>query len=120
MEAYKTAGSTSRKIVNFYGDEDIQWEIAEQANLGIEAKFFKGLLEVQADLYQEIRHNILSNRYVIPANVGIEVAPLDNIGKTQSRGIDLSAKIQHQFNNDLWVIFNATATYNKVIYKEIE
>ena len=28
VEAYKTAGSTSRKIVNFYGDEDIQWEIA--------------------------------------------------------------------------------------------
>jgi outer membrane receptor protein involved in Fe transport len=48
------------------------------------------------------------------------VAPLDNIGKTQSRGIDLSLKYQHQFNRDLWVILNATATYNKVVYKEIE
>lgn len=120
VEAYKTAGSPSRMIVNFYGDEDIQWEIAEQSNLGIETKFFKGLLEVQADVYQEIRHNILSNRYVIPANVGIEVAPLDNIGKTRSRGFDLSAKIQHQFNNHIWMILNATATYNKVVYKEIE
>lgn len=120
VEAYRSAGSSSRKIVNFYGDEDIQWEIAEQANLGIEAKFFKGLLEVQADIYQEIRHNILSNRYVIPANVGIEVPPLDNIGKTRSRGIDLSAKVQHQFSNDFWMILNATATYNKVVYKEIE
>ncbi len=120
VEAYKTAGSTSRRIINFYGDEDIQWEIAEQANIGIEAKFFKGLLEVQADLYQEFRHNILSRRYVIPANVGIEVAPLDNIGKTRSRGFDLSAKIQHQFNNDFWMILNGTLTYNKVIYEEIE
>ena len=34
--------------------------------------------------------------------------------------MDLSMKIQHQFNRDLWVIFNATATYNKVIYEEIE
>jgi len=120
VEAYKTSGSSSRRIVNFYGDEDIQWEIAEQANLGIETKFFRGLLELQADFYQEFRHNILSNRYVIPANVGIEVAPLDNIGKTRSRGMDLSLKIQHQFNRDLWLIFNATATYNKVVYEEIE
>lgn len=120
VEAYKSAGSSSRRIIKFYGDDDIRWEIAEQSNLGIETKFFRGLLELQADFYQEFRHNILSNRYVIPANVGIEVAPLDNIGKTRSRGMDLSMKIQHQFNRDLWVIFNATATYNKVIYEEIE
>lgn len=120
VEAYRPSGSASRKIINFYGDEDIQWEIAEQANLGIETKLFKGLLEIQADIYQEFRHNILSKRYVIPANVGIEVAPLDNIGKTRSRGIDLSAKIQHQFNNDFWMILNGTLTYNKVKYEEIE
>lgn len=120
VEAYKTSGSSSRMIVNFYGDKDIQWEIAEQANFGIEMKLFKGLVEIQTDIYQEIRHNILSNRYVIPANVGIEVAPLDNIGKTRSRGLDLSAKIQHQFTNDFWVIFNSTVTFNKVIYKKIE
>lgn len=120
VEAYKTSGSNSRRIVNFYGDEDIQWEIAEQWNLGIETKLFKGLVEMQADIYQEFRHNILSRRYIIPANVGIEVAPLDNIGKTQSRGIDLSAKFQKQFTKDSYIILNATATYNKVIYKEIE
>ena len=119
MEAYRTGGF-NRRIINFYGDEDIQWEIAEQANLGVETKLFKGLLEIQADIYQEFRHNILSKRYVIPANVGIEVAPLDNIGKTRSRGIDLSAKIQHQFSNDFWVILNGTLTYNKVKYEEIE
>ena len=109
-----------RNIVNFYGDDDIQWEIAEQMNLGVETKFWGGLLEVQADLYQEIRHNILSNRYIIPASVGIEVAPLDNIGNTFSRGVDLSAKIQHRFNQDAWVILNGTLTYSKVTYKEIE
>lgn len=119
VEAYKS-GTNSRRIVNFYGDEDIQWEITEQMNLGIEAKLFGGLVELQGDIYQEFRHNILSKRYVIPANVGIEVAPLDNIGKTQSRGVDLSVKVQHQFSRDLWMIINATATYNKVIYKEIE
>lgn len=79
----------SRNQVKFYGNPDIKWEIAEQNNLGIEAKFLGGLLETQVDVYREIRHNILSQRYVIPANVGIELAPLDNIGETDSRGVDL-------------------------------
>lgn len=120
VEAYKASTSASRRIVNFYGDDDIQWEIAEQVNLGIEAKFFKGLFEFQGDIYQEIRHNILSSRFIIPANVGIEVAPLDNIGKTRSRGVDLSLKFQKQFGNDAYIILNGTATYNKVVYLEIE
>ena len=110
----------SRNQVKFYGNPDIKWEIAEQNNLGIEAKFLGGLLETQVDVYREIRHNILSQRYVIPANVGIELAPLDNIGETDSRGVDLSAKIQHMFANDFWFILNGTLTYNRVKYKYIE
>ena len=81
-----------------YPNENIQWEIAETTNLGIEAKLFKGIFEMTADIYESIRHNIISERYVIPASMGIEVAPLDNIGKTRSRGIDLAGKIQHAFS----------------------
>lgn len=110
----------ARNQVNFYGDEDIKWEVAEQTNIGAEIKLFKGLLEFQADAYREIRHNILSTRYVIPSNVGIEVAPLDNIGETDSRGIDLSGKLQWLINNDFFIILNGTLTYNRVKYKYIE
>lgn len=110
----------SRFQIASYANEDIQWEIAEQINFGLETKFFKGIVEVTLDAYQEIRHNILANRTTIPASMGIELAPLDNIGKARSRGIDLAAKIQHFFNNDLWIILNGTLTYNKSIYKEIE
>lgn len=109
-----------RNYVKFYGDSGIQWEVAEQSNLGIEAKLFGGIFEFQADIYREIRHNILSQRYVIPQNVGIEVAPLDNIGEVDSRGVDLSGKIQHMFSNDFWFILNGTLTYNKAKYKYIE
>jgi len=119
VEAY-SQGSMSRNIVNFYGDPDIQWEIAEQTNLGIETKLFGGIIELQADLYRELRHNILANRYVIPVTMGIEKAPLDNIGETDSRGVDLSGKVQYQWNNDAYVIFNATLTYNRVKYRAIE
>lgn len=110
----------SRKKVIAYANPGIQWEIAEQSNIGIEAKMFKGLLEVQADIYREIRHNIISTRTTIPASMGIEVDPLANIGKTLSRGVDLSLKLQKAFSPDTWMILNGTLTYNKVTYKEIE
>ncbi len=110
----------SRNQIASYANEDILWEIAEQSNLGIEAKLFKGLVELQADIYQEVRHNIISSRTTIPASAGIEVDPLANIGKTLSKGVDLSLKIQKSFNKDTWMILNGTLTYNKVTYKEIE
>ena len=115
-----SSDNLSRYQIKNYGDPGIQWEISEQINLGLETRFFKDILEVNADIYQEIRHNIISNRMVIPANMGIEFAPLDNIGKVRSRGIDLSTKVQHAFTPDFWIILNGTLTYSKAVYKELE
>ena len=42
------------------------------------------------------------------------------MGKVRSRGVDLSAKVQHAFSKDFWVIFNGTFTYSKAVYKELE
>lgn len=58
----------------------MKWEVSEQLNLGLETRFFKDILEVNLDLYQEIRHNIIEQRVTIPAQVGVEVNPLDNLG----------------------------------------
>ena len=115
-----TSQKFARKAVLTYPNDNIQWEVAETTNIGIETKFFKDLIELQADIYQEIRHDIISQRVIIPASMGIEVPQLDNIGSTRSRGIDLSGKIQYSFNKDFWFILNGTLTYNKVEYKEIE
>ena len=109
-----------RKQIKNYGDPDVKWEVSEQINLGLETRFFKDILEVNVDLYQEIRHNIIENRTVIPASMGIELPPLDNMGKVRARGMDLSAKVQHAFTPDFWIILNGTFTYSKAIYKELE
>ena len=109
-----------RKAVIAYPNESIQWEVAETTNFGIELGFFDGLFEIQADIYEQIRHNIISSRMVLPAHMGIEMPPLDNIGSTCSRGVDLAAKVQKAFTNDIYMILNGTFTYNKTVYKEIE
>ena len=110
----------SRYIVKSYPNSNIKWEVAEQSNLGIELKMFRDLFEANIDLYQEIRHNILDYRNVIPVTMGLEAPQLGNVGKARSRGIDLSAKIQHMINNDFWFILNGTFTYSKAKYLEIE
>ena len=96
-----------------YANPHIGWETAETINLGLESKMFKGLLEFNIDAYQQIRHNILANRITVPAHVGIGTPQLDNVGKSLSRGIDISLKIQKQLSNDFWFILNGTVTYNE-------
>lgn len=112
--------TTNGYEIQSYGNENIQWEIAEQVNFGLETKLFNGLIDIQLDAYQEIRHNILDYRLVIPANMGLKYYQLDNIGKARSRGIDFSGKIQHAFTPDFWVILNTTFTYNKSTFLELE
>ena len=115
-------GETSGKfyVINNYGNQDIKWEVAEQSNLGLETKLFDGIVEFTLDAYQEIRHNILSFRTVVPEAIGFDALQQDNIGKVRSRGIDFSGKIQHAFSSDFWVILNGTFTYNKATCMEIE
>jgi TonB-linked SusC/RagA family outer membrane protein len=103
-----------------YGNPDTTWEIAETANFGTEIKLFNNLIDINFDLYQEIRHNIYSYRTTLPASMGLYSAPLDNIGKVRARGIDFSGKIQKAFSSDFWFILNGTFTYNKAKYLEIE
>ena len=108
-----------RYIVSAYPNKDIEWEIAEQINFGMEAKMFSGILEFTLDAFQEIRHNVIGNKNTLPSSAGVEVAPLANIGKSRMRGIDFSGKVQHAFSQDCWMILNGTLTYSKSIYKEI-
>lgn len=115
-----STSSFSRKRIVNYGDPDVKWEVSEQVNLGVETRLFKDVLELTADFYQEIRHNIIESRVTIPAQIGVEVNPLDNLGKVRARGMDLSAKVQHAFSPDFWIILNGTMTYSKAVYKEIE
>ena len=85
-------GGIKKFMINGYRNDDVTWEIAEQMNFGLEAKFFNGLFETTVDVYQQVRHNVLANRTVIPEAMGLGLQPLDNIGKVKSHGVDFSGK----------------------------
>ncbi len=120
LDPTPSGNSLTRPYVASYPNEKLTWEIAEQSNIGIETKFFGGIVELNADIYQEVRHNILDYRYTMPSTTGLEKPQIGNVGKARSRGIDLSGKVQHAFTPDLWMILNGTFTYSKATYREIE
>lgn len=105
LDPTPSGNSLTRPFVASYPNEKLTWEIAEQSNIGIETKFFGGIVELNADIYQEVRHNILDYRYTMPSTTGLEKPQIGNVGKARSRGIDLSGKVQHAFTPDFWMIF---------------
>ena len=120
LDPTPSGNSLTRPFVASYPNEKLTWEIAEQSNIGIETKFFGGIVELNADIYQEVRHNILDYRYTMPSTTGLEKPQIGNVGKARSRGIDLSGKVQHAFTPDFWMILNGTFTYSKATYRKIE
>ncbi|MCL3779265.1 SusC/RagA family TonB-linked outer membrane protein [Prolixibacteraceae bacterium JC049] len=110
---YRRGVSISR-----YENADITWEIAKKANFGIELGLFEGL-ELQVDLFQEDRSNILMDR-IIPADAGLQAKVRANVGKAQSKGVDLSLDYQHFFANDFWLTCRGNFTYATGKFKYVE
>lgn len=111
---------TIYKTVYTEGNPETTWEVSEQANFGTEIKLFNKLIDLNVDVYKEVRHNIYSYRNVIPLTMGLLRPPLANVGKVEAHGLDLALKIQHAFSSDFWFLLNGTFTYNKATYKKVE
>lgn len=102
---YRDGMSLSR-----YSNPRITWEKAEKSNLGLELAFFDKL-NIQADVFKEVRSNILMNRAATPASMGLSDQPQANIGKAASKGIDVSADYNQFFGTEWWLQARANFTY---------
>lgn len=98
-------------------NEDITWEVATTANIGLDGLFWEGLFGFTLDLFQENRSNILTARDTeVPIYTGI-VLPDENIGETENKGIELLLSHRGEPSSD-WSYFvsgNVAYVKNKVI-----
>ena len=74
----------------------LTWEKMTMYNLGLEATFFKGQLQLETDIFYRKRKNILSNDQQSVANEGGYDLPLTNINISDDRGIEVSAVYQQK------------------------
>ncbi|MDR0697600.1 MAG: TonB-dependent receptor [Tannerella sp.] len=104
-----------------YANPDISWEVSTKYNLGIELGLLKGQsLNIQADVFYDVRDKIYMARESYPASVGLETTIHGNVGKVTSQGIDGSVDYQYYFNNDFWMTGRVNFTYatNKYVEKD--
>lgn len=102
-----------------YADPNVTWETSKQLNLALEVTTLK-YLNITAEYYNYNRYNILQKRSYIPTTSGLEADIYANLGKANSKGIDLSADYKRQVGKDLLISArgNFTLASGKYTYFE--
>lgn len=119
---YDNSYSRSGISVSRYSNKTITWEKATKANIGMDLTLF-GKWDITADIYKQVRSNILMTRVATPAEMGLSAQPQANIGKAEGKGIDLSLDYNESITNNLWVQARANFTYAAskfLIYEEYD
>ena len=60
---YRYAGITETHT----GADNLKWEVAKKANLGIDAKFFHDKLSLTVDIFRDTRDHIFQDRVTLPS-----------------------------------------------------
>ncbi|MBO7608594.1 MAG: TonB-dependent receptor [Muribaculaceae bacterium] len=110
-------GSTNGYITEErVGADNLRWERAKKADIGIEAKMFNERLEFIIDFFRDRRDGIYQRRSQIPGYAGLMQMPFGNVGKMKSYGSDGNFSYRHNFGQDwsLTVRGNFTYSANKV------
>ncbi|MBS0030480.1 TonB-dependent receptor [Chitinophaga sp. 2R12] len=106
----KRGYSNTGVSVSRYENRDITWEKSYKTNLGLELGLFHAM-NVQLDVYQEHRTNILMTRSTIPSTMGLSAATQANVGEASGKGVDLAVDYTKSFNNNSFVQFRGNFTY---------
>ncbi len=99
------------------GNEDVTWEVATKANLGIDMELFQGKVVLQVDAFREKRNDILLRRGTIPLIVGYpsSIIPYANLGEAKNYGLDALLELKNTTSAGLYYNVRGTFTYAKSI-----
>jgi TonB-dependent starch-binding outer membrane protein SusC len=103
-----TQGSYPKTI----GIEKTKWETSRQANIGIDARFFRGKLDMSIDLYNKTTKDWLVQAPVL-ATAGVATAPYINGGDVTNKGIELQLTYNGTVGKDFTYNVSGSYAYNK-------
>ena len=86
--AFTTGGQTSGIQIGNPGNTNLKWETTEQKDLGLEAKFLNGRLNMEFDYFIKDTRNLLLNKSVPYYSGGGTIT--SNVGKIRNNGWDFS------------------------------
>lgn len=92
------------------GVEDLTWETATKANIGLELGLWNAL-NIHVDLFREHRDNIFMQRRTIPTQSGFVKMPYANFGKVRNEGVEFSLNADRRFGRNWNVSLRGTFTF---------
>ncbi len=96
---------------NSQANPNITWERAKKSDIGVEAGFLKGQLNIEADYFYEKRSNMLIYPNVtVPVEYGIGLSQV-NAGVMSNRGFEFSIDAKRSLSKDFTVGFNGNFSY---------
>ena len=106
------AGAANRQLQN----ANLRWESKVTTNVGVDASFFNGKLQLTAEYFNSLSKDLLL-RVPIPISAGNQGDnPFNNLGQIRNRGVELSLTYQNK-KGDLRYSVNGqlTSIRNKVL-----
>ena len=104
----------------YTGADNLKWEVAKKANLGIDAKFFHDKLSFTVDIFRDTRDHIFQDRVTLPSFVGMVTYPKSNVGRMHSVGSDGNIEFFHQINKDMNFTIRANYTFSQNVIDYFE
>ena len=98
-----------------YGANNLMWERALKADLGIEGRLFGERLSFTVDFFQDRREGIFQRRESIPQYAGIADSgrPYGNVGAMRSFGSDGNVAFTQEFGKDWSFTVRANYTWSQ-------
>ncbi|WGU68867.1 SusC/RagA family TonB-linked outer membrane protein [Capnocytophaga canimorsus] len=102
-------------VVTAMRDKNIKWETVESVNVGFDASFFNGKLDLTFDWFNKDTKDMLLS-VPIPLYYGYENGPVVNVGKANNKGMELSLNWKNKVSNDFDynIGFNISTYQNKM------
>lgn len=98
-------------------NNNITWEVATNANLGLDGQLFNGKINFEFDVFRNLRSNILwFQNASVPQSTGLTL-PAQNIGKVLNKGFEFNVGYRNQTGGFKYnVSVNGGYAQNKILF----
>lgn len=94
---------------------NLSWETVTLTDIGFDASFLKGSINLTVDYYIKNTNDILL-AYRVPAETGIGSSPSQNMGKVENKGLEIAISHQQKIDDFSYsVSLNAAFNKNKIV-----
>jgi len=95
------------------GADNLDWEKAVKADLGIEGRLFDDKVVFVLDIFNDQRNRIFMQRVQVPDYAGLVSLPYGNVGKMKSYGADGSASYTYTLSKETSFTLRGNFTFSK-------